>query len=232
MSRARQRITAAVESRGYKVKEIAWEPIYNAGEMCGLAGGWDLVVDRPYIKNTFPGDELGGLSVEEVLADIDYWLAPSEPCDCDREHNAMFAAGLINDPQKPTHAPRTGTTRSPGPRPAANTPSAATSGQNRGRRREHAQLICHRGSGRRLAIRHWPLRPPNNCHGLDGRPQLRRHMERDAGYSSMECRSFGQAMTTPATPPPLPPILAAKARNPLQVELATILQTTKEEPTK
>ncbi|SDW34191.1 hypothetical protein SAMN04487912_102396 [Arthrobacter sp. cf158] len=43
-------------------------------------------------------------------------------------------------------------------------------------------------------------------------------------------------MTTPApTPPaPLPPILAAKARNPLQVELATILQitepTTKEKP--
>lgn len=34
-------------------------------------------------------------------------------------------------------------------------------------------------------------------------------------------------MTTPPTPPaPLPPILAAKARNPLQVELATILQTT------
>lgn len=30
----------------------------------------------------------------------------------------------------------------------------------------------------------------------------------------------------------LPPLLAAKARNPLQVELATILQTTKEEPAK
>jgi len=40
-------------------------------------------------------------------------------------------------------------------------------------------------------------------------------------------------MTTPAPiPPPLPPILAAKARNPLQVQLATILQDLKEEPTK
>jgi hypothetical protein len=39
-------------------------------------------------------------------------------------------------------------------------------------------------------------------------------------------------MTTPAAIPPLPPILAAKARNPLQVELATILQITEKEPTK
>ena len=104
-TRARQRIRKAVESRGFEVQELNWEPIYNSGEMCGLAGGWDLVLDRPYLSKTFPGDELGGLSVEEVLADIDYWLRPAEPCECDREHNAMFAAGLINDPHKTTHDP-------------------------------------------------------------------------------------------------------------------------------
>jgi len=39
-------------------------------------------------------------------------------------------------------------------------------------------------------------------------------------------------MTTDEAATTLPPILAAKARNPLQVELATILQDLKEEPTK
>ena len=105
MTRARQRITKAVESRGFKVKELEWEPIYNAGEMSGLAGGWDLVLDRPFLERTFPGDDMGALSVEELLANIDYWLRPVDPCGCDRDHSAMTAAGLINDPQEPTHGP-------------------------------------------------------------------------------------------------------------------------------
>ncbi|KQR02497.1 hypothetical protein ASF72_10715 [Arthrobacter sp. Leaf141] len=104
-TRARRRIRKAVESRGYAVKELTWQPIYDAGEMSGLAGGWDLTVDRPYLANTFPGDDLGGLSVEELLASVDYWLPPDEPCTCDREHHAVMRAGRINDPQKTTHDP-------------------------------------------------------------------------------------------------------------------------------
>jgi hypothetical protein len=104
-TRARRRIRQAVESRGYQIKELTWESWYNAGEKNGIGGGWTVVVDRPYLPNSIPGDDLFGLSVEEVLADIDYWLQPSDPCDCDRRHSAMTAARLINDPQKPTHNP-------------------------------------------------------------------------------------------------------------------------------
>lgn len=39
-------------------------------------------------------------------------------------------------------------------------------------------------------------------------------------------------MTADEAASTLPPILAAKARNPLQVELATILNTTEKEPIK
>lgn len=39
-TRTRRRIRKAVESRGYSVVDIAWEPIYNAGEMMGYADGW------------------------------------------------------------------------------------------------------------------------------------------------------------------------------------------------
>lgn len=102
-TRTRRRIRKAVVSRGYAIKELEWEPVYNAGEMCGLAGGWYLQVDRPYVERTFPGDELGGLSAEELLADIDHDLRPAEPCECDRDHHAVMRAGRINDPQKTTH---------------------------------------------------------------------------------------------------------------------------------
>lgn len=104
-TRARRRIRKAVESRNYSIKELAWEPIYNAGEMCGLAGGWELVVDRPFLERTWPGNDLGGLNVEELLADIDHWLEPAGPCPCDRDHHAVLRAHRINDPQKTTHAP-------------------------------------------------------------------------------------------------------------------------------
>lgn len=104
-TRARQRIRKAVESRGYAVEELYWEPIYYAGEGFGMAGGWYLQIDRPYAERTYPGDELGGLSVEELLADIDWSLEPPEPCACDRRHNAITAAGVKGDPQKTTHDP-------------------------------------------------------------------------------------------------------------------------------
>lgn len=104
-TRTRKRITKAVESRGYSVESMEYEAPYYAGEMSGYAGGWTVVLDRPYLPNTSPGDEFFGFSVDEVLAEIDYWLRPTEPCPCDREHNAMQAARLKNDPQRPTHDP-------------------------------------------------------------------------------------------------------------------------------
>lgn len=99
----RRRIRQAVESRGYQIKEITWEHWHNAGEKSGMGGGWTVIVDRPYIENSVPGDDLFGLSVEEVLADIDYWLKPPELCSCDLNHSANRP--LIDDPQKPTHSP-------------------------------------------------------------------------------------------------------------------------------
>lgn len=109
-TRARRRIRKAVESRGYAVESMEWEPIYNAGEMMGLAGGWWITLDRDYLPRTTPGNDLGGLSVEEVLAEVDYWLEPTEPCDCDQ----LSASGLNRrapnrplkgDPQRGLHDP-------------------------------------------------------------------------------------------------------------------------------
>lgn len=73
--------------------------------MGGLAGGWSLTLDRDYLPNTHPGNDMYGLSVEELLAQIDYWLEPEGDCPCDRTHSADMAARIINDPQKPTHGP-------------------------------------------------------------------------------------------------------------------------------
>jgi hypothetical protein len=103
-TRARRRIREAVESRGYAIESISYEPWYNAGEMMGIGGGWFVELDRPYLANCIPGNELGGLSVEEVLADVDYWLKPDSPCACDLTRNhPIIAAGIKGDPQRPTH---------------------------------------------------------------------------------------------------------------------------------
>lgn len=104
-TRARRRIRQAVESRGYAIESIDWEPIYCAGEMMGHAGGWWIELDRPYLERCYPGNDLGGYSVDEVLAQIDYWLKPESPCDCDRSHDPMTAHRIIGDPKKPTHGP-------------------------------------------------------------------------------------------------------------------------------
>lgn len=105
-TRARRRIREAVESRGYAIETIDYEAPYNAGEMMGLGGGWWITLDRPYLERSFPGNELGGLSVDEVLADVDYWLKPDSPCACDlsRRH-PIIAANVKGDPQRPTHDP-------------------------------------------------------------------------------------------------------------------------------
>lgn len=81
-TRARRRIRKAVENRGFKVLSMEWEPWYNAGEMSGLAGGWSVETDRPWEPNCNYGSEAYGLSVEEVLACIDYFFTPNEPCSC------------------------------------------------------------------------------------------------------------------------------------------------------
>jgi len=103
-TRARHRIRRAVESRGFRIESIEWEPIYYGGEMDGMCGGWEIVLDRPYVPNTSPGDDLFGLNVEEVLAAVDYWLPPPSECGCDRQHDPISAARRINDPEKPTHS--------------------------------------------------------------------------------------------------------------------------------
>jgi hypothetical protein len=105
-TRTRQRILLAIESRGYTIESISYEAPYYAGEKMGMGGGWWITVDRPYLENCFPGDELGGLSVDEVLADIDYWLKPQTPCDCDLSVRHPIIAGAVKgDPQRPVHDP-------------------------------------------------------------------------------------------------------------------------------
>lgn len=81
-TRARQRIRKAVENRGFKVLTMDWEPWYNGGEMSGICGGWLVETDRPWEPNCNHGSEATGLSVDEVLAYIDYFFTPDDPCDC------------------------------------------------------------------------------------------------------------------------------------------------------
>lgn len=104
-TRARRRIRNAVESRGYSVLEMEYEAPYDAGEMMGYGGGWLIELDRPYLTNTWPGDDLWGFNVDEVLAAVDYWLPPTEPCGCDRKHDPIAAARIKGDPKRPTHGP-------------------------------------------------------------------------------------------------------------------------------
>lgn len=102
-SRQRKRIRAAVESRGFRVDTLTWEHHYPGGEKSGICGGWSLTVDRNFLANTYPGNDLYGLSADELLAEVDYWLQPPESCDCDRTHSAIAAASVLGDPEQPTH---------------------------------------------------------------------------------------------------------------------------------
>lgn len=106
-SRARQRIRKAVESRGFKVLSMDWEPWGQAMEMSGVQGGWMVITDHPLIPHTNYGDEVCGLSVEEVLADIDYQFAPTEPCGCypENRQNTHPLIRLKGDPERPLHEP-------------------------------------------------------------------------------------------------------------------------------
>ena len=107
MSEPRERIRKAVESRGFKVESLTWEPVYNGGEMEGLCGGWTLIIDRPYNDYTCPGNDLYALSVDELLADIDWALTPPTPCGCANEPGEYPlrhpSIPIVDDPQRPLH---------------------------------------------------------------------------------------------------------------------------------
>lgn len=81
-TRARRRIRQAVESRGYKLVSLEWEPWSNGGEKSGICGGWYGTLDRPTSPNIWPGNEIMGLSVDETVAWVDTFVPPPEPCDC------------------------------------------------------------------------------------------------------------------------------------------------------
>lgn len=107
-TRARRRIRKAVESRGYTVLDIEWEPWGAAAEKEGIPGGWTVLTTAPLHPNTNYGDEVYGLSVDEVLADIDWSIWPTEPCDCNPP--GEFIASRLGSryqgmPEWPIHRP-------------------------------------------------------------------------------------------------------------------------------
>jgi hypothetical protein len=100
-TRARRRIRQAVEARGYAVKKLTWEPWTAAAEKSGIGGGWMLILDRDWLPNTSSGDDLGALSVDELVAYIDWALKPTEPCECGRTHCPTMP--IKGDPQTGLH---------------------------------------------------------------------------------------------------------------------------------
>lgn len=83
-TKARRRIRKAIESRGFTLESLDYEAPYDAGEMMGYGGGWYGSTVEQIWPNTMPGNEFGGLNVEDALADIDWSMTPPEPCACDR----------------------------------------------------------------------------------------------------------------------------------------------------
>lgn len=93
-SRARRRIRLAIQSRGFTLESLDYETAYDAGEKMGYGGGWFGSTIEQIWPNTMPGNEFGGLNVEDCLADIDWSLTPPEPCDCDRPHGFNPRGGI------------------------------------------------------------------------------------------------------------------------------------------
>lgn len=83
MSRARQKIIEAVESRGYTVHDLEWEPWGQAAEKEGIPGGWTLRVEPdPSPPGSTGYGWFGGLSWQEAVENIERWLparADSQP---------------------------------------------------------------------------------------------------------------------------------------------------------
>jgi hypothetical protein len=80
-TKARRRIRQAVESRGFKLVSLTWEPWSNGGEKSGICGGWFGELDRQ--THPFPDAEIMGLSVDETVCWVDEFVPTPEPCDCD-----------------------------------------------------------------------------------------------------------------------------------------------------
>ena len=99
-TRARKRIRLAVESRGFTLESLDYETPYNAGEMAGIGGGWYGATVELIWPNTFPGNEFCGLNAEDVLADIDWSLRPTEPCDCERPQGFHPRGGVKGWPSQ------------------------------------------------------------------------------------------------------------------------------------
>lgn len=107
-TRARRRIRKAVESRGFKVTDMEWEPWGQAAEMCGIPGGWTVKTDAPFWERTNYGNECCGLSVEEVLAEIDWTFDRyTDDCGCypDGREGRHPAHSLKDEPYRPLHEP-------------------------------------------------------------------------------------------------------------------------------
>ncbi len=102
-TRSRRRIRLAVESRGHQLATLSWTPWGPASEMGGPEGGWYGTTTKPYESSTWPGNEIMGLSTEEVLAWIDAFMQPSEPCDCPPRR--LTWVPLKGDPDEPLHRP-------------------------------------------------------------------------------------------------------------------------------
>lgn len=84
MSMARQKIIEAVESRGYTVHELEWEPWGRAAEKEGIPGGWTLRVEPdPSPPGSSGYGWFGGLSWRETVENIERWL----PARADSQEN-------------------------------------------------------------------------------------------------------------------------------------------------
>ena len=63
MSRNAKKITKALAAKGYQPREMRWEPVGHACEMCGPEGGWYIDVE------TIAVDEYGDHDyVDTILA--------------------------------------------------------------------------------------------------------------------------------------------------------------------
>ena len=82
MSDRKQKIIQALESKGYVIEYIAWEPIGKAMEMCGPSGGWYVEIDinndvevflskNPNVVSLQFDHTLLGYNFNEVLEEIE-----------------------------------------------------------------------------------------------------------------------------------------------------------------
>ena len=63
MSRNAKKITKALAEKGYQPRQMIWEPVGHACEMCGPEGGWYIDVE------TISADEYGDHDyVDTILA--------------------------------------------------------------------------------------------------------------------------------------------------------------------